>query len=129
MRNEAAILPLKSKLSGKFQRFNAINRCIEMLKLVEFSKISVEIKNCNTFCKAPSPHENKPYYVSGTIFFKEIYTNIFAFKVLKECSSCASRNDVVQIFFLIPYRNIFAGKFVTKVFGCFGAYYFHCQVS
>ena len=37
---------------GKFQRFNVINRCIEILKLVEFSKISIKIKNCKTFCKA-----------------------------------------------------------------------------
>ena len=39
MRNVAAVLLLKSKLSGKFQHFNAINRCIEMLKIVEFLKI------------------------------------------------------------------------------------------
>ena len=124
MRIEAAILPLKSKLSGKFQRFNAINRCIEMLKLVEFSKISIEIKNCNTFCKAPIPPREQTLLRLGNNFFKEIYTNIFAFKVIQECSSWASRNGVVQIFFLIPHRNIFAGKFVTKVFGCFGSILF-----
>ena len=124
MRNEAATLPLKSKLSGKFQRFNAINRCIEMLKLVEFSKISIEIKNCNTFCKAPIPPREQTLLRLGNNFFKEIYTNIFAFKVIQECSSWASRNGVVQIFFLILHRNIFAGKFVTKVFGCFGSILF-----
>ena len=32
MRNLATIFPLKSKLSGKFQRFNAINGSIAMLK-------------------------------------------------------------------------------------------------
>ena len=32
MRNLATILPLKSKLSRKFQRFNAIDRSIKMLK-------------------------------------------------------------------------------------------------
>ena len=32
MTNLATILPLKSKLSGKFQRFNAIDGSIEMLK-------------------------------------------------------------------------------------------------
>ena len=139
MRNIAAILPLKSKLPGKFERFNAINRCIEMLKIVEFSKISIKIKNCKTFCKAqtanrlkkfiqsPPPHQNKPYYVSETNFFKETYRNIqtFAFKVLQECSSWVSRNGVVQIFFLTPHRNKFAGNFIRKVFGCVsGAYYF-----
>ena len=46
------VLPLKSKLSGKFQRFNAINRSIEMLKIVEFSKISIKMKNCKPFCEA-----------------------------------------------------------------------------
>ena len=56
MRNAAAILPLKSKLSGKFQRFSAINRRIEILKLVEFSKISMKIKNYKTFWKAQTPN-------------------------------------------------------------------------
>ena len=48
--------------------------------------------------------------------FKEIYRNIqtFAFKVLQECSSWASRNGVVQILFLTPQRNMFAGKFVKS---------------
>ena len=36
MRNVGAVLPLKSKVLGKFERFNAINRCIEMLKIVKF---------------------------------------------------------------------------------------------
>ena len=92
---------------GKFQRFNVINRCIEILKLVEFSKISIKIKNCKTFFKAQTanclkkfiqppihptpptpPHQNKPYYVWKIDFLKEIYRNIqtFAFKVLQECS-------------------------------------------
>ena len=53
VRNLAAVLPLKSKLSGKFQGFNAMDRSIEMLKrVVEFSKISIKMKNCKTFCKA-----------------------------------------------------------------------------
>ena len=36
MRNLVTILPLKSKLPGKFQRFNATDRSIKMLKIVEF---------------------------------------------------------------------------------------------
>ena len=44
MRNFATILPLKSKLSGRFQSFNAIDRSIEMLK--------IKMKNCKAFCKA-----------------------------------------------------------------------------
>ena len=42
----------KSKLSGKFQRFNAIDGRIEMLKMVEFSKMSIKMKNCKTFYEA-----------------------------------------------------------------------------
>ena len=43
-----------------------------------------------------------------------MYRNIqtFAFKVLQECSSWASRNGTVQILFLTPNWNMFAGKFV-----------------
>ena len=36
MRNLVTILPLKSKLSGTFQRFNVVDRSIKMLKIVEF---------------------------------------------------------------------------------------------
>ena len=46
---------------------------------------------------------------------REIYRNIqtFAFKVLQESSSWASGNGAVQMIFLTPNRNIFAGKFVN----------------
>ena len=64
----------------------------------------------------------------------EIYINIqtFAFEVLQECSSWASRNGAVQMFSSDTKQNndcwnIFK---VRKVFGCIaGAYYFQCQVS
>ena len=48
-------------------------------------------------------------------FLREIYRNIqtFAFKVLQESSSWASGNGAVQMIFLTPNRNIFAGKFVN----------------
>ena len=51
MRNVASMLRLKSKLSAKRQCINAINRRIKMLKIVEFSKISIKMKDCKTFCK------------------------------------------------------------------------------
>ena len=51
MRNVASMLPLKSNLSAKRQCFNAIDRRIKMLKIVEFSKISIKMKDCKTFCK------------------------------------------------------------------------------
>ena len=52
MRNLVTILPLKSKLSGKYQRFNAIDRSVKMLKIIQFSKTSIKTKNCKTFYKA-----------------------------------------------------------------------------
>ena len=64
-------------------------------------------------------------------FLIDIYRNIqiFAFKVLQGCSSWASRNGAVQMFFLKPNRNMFAGK-VKKVFPSVArAYYFQCQVK
>ena len=72
------------------------------------------MKNYETFCKdqtarrlekityplSPTLCQIKNYYASETIFVKEIYRNIqiFAFKMLQECSSWASRSDLVQIF-------------------------------
>ena len=49
-------------------------------------------------------------------FITEIYRNIqaFTFKVFQECGSWASRNDAVQMLFLTPNRNMFAGKFVKS---------------
>ena len=48
--------------------------------------------------------------------FTETYRNIqtFAFKVLQECSSLASRNGTAQMFFLALNRNMFPGKFVRS---------------
>ena len=48
--------------------------------------------------------------------FTEIYKSIqtFAFKVLQECGSWASRNREVQMSFLTPNRNLFAGIFVKS---------------
>ena len=42
----------KSKLYGKFQRFHVIYGSVEMLKIVEFLKISIKMKNCKTFYEA-----------------------------------------------------------------------------
>ena len=46
------ILPLKSKLSRKFQRFNAKIEVSKCQKIVQFSKVSIKMKNCKIFCKA-----------------------------------------------------------------------------
>ena len=52
MTNLARILPLKCKSSGKFRCFNAIDGSIKMLNLVEFTKISIKMKNCKIFYEA-----------------------------------------------------------------------------
>ena len=41
MRNVTMILPWKSKLSAKLQRFNAIDESFEMLKLLDFKKFQL----------------------------------------------------------------------------------------
>ena len=125
VRNLATTLPLKSKLSGKFQRFNAVDGSIEMLKNSWISKIWIKIKNCKTF------YEAKRLWNKNVL--SEIYRNIqtFAFKVLQQYSSWASRNGAVRMFFLTPKRNI-CWKIckVIKVFGCAaGAYFFQFPVS
>ena len=48
----------KSKLYGKFQRFNAIDGSIEQLKMVEYPKMSIKMKNCKTFYEAQTA--NRP---------------------------------------------------------------------
>ena len=94
-------------------------------KIAEFPKISIKMKNCKTF-KRPTQRValRKLFSLSSPDksflrlwnknFLKEIYRNTqtFAFKVLRECSSWASRNGVVQMFFCTQTRNMFAGKFV-----------------
>ena len=104
------------------------------------------MKNCKTFYEAQtatrlnklfSSPETTPYQILclwNKNFLTEIYRNIhtFDFKVLQECSSWASRNGPVQIFFLTPNKYMFAEKLLKarKVFGCVaGAFYFQCQLS
>ena len=150
VRNLAAVLPLKCKLSGKFQRFNAMDRNIEMLnRIVEFSKISIKMKNCKTFCKAqiairfmeiiqppPShPHQIKIYYISGTKIFLGRYIEIYK-HLLSKCfkNAVLARQEMVQCkyFFWHHKHEHVCWKIckVRKVFGCVvGAYYFQCQAS
>ena len=85
VRNFARILSLKSKLSGKFQCFNTIDGNIETLK----TRYEVQTASC----------------------VKEIILHSIP-PVLQECSSCTSRNGAMQIIFLTPNRNVFAGKFI-----------------
>ena len=118
-------------------------------KIIEFTKISIKMKNCKTFYEAQTashlqeiihpPRSPVPPGKSLLRFWNknvhtEIYKNIqtFALKVLRECISCASRNGTVQMFFFFWHqpdvcRNICE---VRKVFGCVAeAYFFQCRVS
>ena len=75
LKSLATILPLKSKLSGKFQRCNVI-------EIVEFPKMSIKIKTFKTFCESQTtiylkkiirnlpPYQIKVSYVSGIKVFK-----------------------------------------------------------
>ena len=105
-------------------------------KIVEFRKIPIKTKNCKTFYDTQTarrleeiiqPSSPLPPQLSispdkillrlrNKNFLREINRNIqtFAFKVLQESSSWPSGNGAVQIFFLTPNRNIFAGKFVNR---------------
>ena len=115
-------------MSRKYQHFNAIDGSIEMLKIVEFSKISIKLKNFKTFYKHKqrsawkkllNPPPGKGFLcLWNKNFWMEIYRNLqtFAFQVLRECSSWASRNGAVQILFLTPARNMFLAVLWEYIF-------------
>ena len=112
MRNLAVILLLKTKLSGKFQRFNAINRSIEMLKNIWISKkFQLKWKIVKYFARPKQPaalrksfsfslshlHQIKPYYVSERKKFLRRYLEIyrhFASKCFK--NAVLGRQEMVQ---------------------------------
>ena len=100
-------------------------------KTAEFPKTSIKTKNCKTFYESqtasrhkkiiqlhPNPLSADKFWLclSNKNLFMEIYRSIqtFAFKVLQECGSWASRNSEVQMFFLTTNRNLFAGIFVKS---------------
>ena len=76
-----------------------------------------------SFCVAPNhpPPPPLPFppldkillRLRNKTFLTEVCRNIqtsFAFKELEECSFWASRNGAVQMFFLTPKKNMFAGN-------------------
>ena len=87
LRSLATVLPLKSKLSPKFQRFNNLDR------------FSIKMKNCKTLYEVqtashlkeifqspppqPTPHQIKSYYVSGTKILIRRYTKIYRHLISK----------------------------------------------
>ena len=72
MRNLTPMFPLKSKLSGKFQRFNAI--------IIEAPKISTKMKIYKIFCEAQTASHLKEIIQPPTRYkqncFTELYRNI-----------------------------------------------------
>ena len=91
---------------------------MEVLKcwnVFEFQKLSVKMNNPKTYFYGAQTVSHLLEVIQPTTRLKlltDIYGNIqtFASPVFRECSSWASRNGAVQIFFLTPTRNMFAGK-------------------
>ena len=81
--------------------------------IVEFPKLSIKIKNFKTFYEAQAVRRLKEVIQLLSEIHRII--QIFSFPVFWKCSSRAFRNGAVQIFFLIPTRNMFVGKFVKWV--------------
>ena len=132
MRNLATILPLKSKLYGKFQCFNAINGNIEMLQN------SYEVQTVNHLKEIIQPY---PFHIlSDKIslhlwnknFLREIYRNIQVSAFKKWCCAnnifgtkqkhvCSKTCEVRNIFVAFREHIIFNVKSVevrnmTEVF-------------
>ena len=101
MRSIATVLTLKSKFSGKFQRFNTINR------------FSIKMKNCKTLYEVqtashlkeifqspppqPTPHQIKSYYVSGTKILLRRYTELYKHLLSKRFKNAVlGRQEMMQ---------------------------------
>ena len=121
-----------------------VSKCWE---IVEFPKISIKMKNCKTSYKVHTASLLRklfslvPTHPPSDIiilrlwnknFLTEIYRNMqtFAFKVLQECSSWASRNGAVQILHHKKHVCWNICKVRRKFFDSVAAaYYFQCQKS
>ena len=113
------ILPMNFDLFEKYQRFNAIGGSIEMLQNGWIFKNFGWNDNFKTFCvsqtanclkKIIHPPADKSFLrLWNKYFLMKVYRNkqTFDFKVLRECSSCGSRNGAVKMFFLIPIEACF----------------------
>ena len=120
MRNVAKILPLKSKLSGKLQRFNAIDRSIEMLQnsFQKFSKISIKIKNWEFFERPKQwaalrklislPLDKTLLLLWNKNVFKKIYRNIEIYRHLfSKCfrNAVLGRQEIPQCKYLFWHQT------------------------
>ena len=76
MRNLAAVLSLRPNFFEKFRRFNAIDRSIKMLKIIEFSKVSIKMKNCKHFAWPKQQVTLKKFVVKSEIFLAVLREHI-----------------------------------------------------
>ena len=117
MRNLAKILPLKFKLSGKLQCFNTIYGSIEMLKIVEFLKLSIKIKNCETASRLREiilPHPKPPPPLDKILLClwnKDILTEIYKNKkytdiCFEKCFKNSVLTTVTGTFFIHLYISL-----------------------
>ena len=119
MRNLVTILPLKSKLSGKFQHFNVIDESIKCWKIAGFQKIKIK-SNLTTSLEQKFSYGDMQKYAD--ICFESTSRMQF-WSVRKGCSANVFSDTKQQ-------HNCWKICKVRKVFGCVaGAYYFQCQVS
>ena len=138
MRNLATVLPLKSKLSGKFQRFNAVNGSMEMLINSWISKkfklkwtILKRSRQWSALRKLFIPPPGKSFLRHwNKNFLTEIYSNIqaLAFQELRKCSSLAFRNCAAQMLFSDTNQKRSCWKIgkMSEVFYCVvGVYFSH----
>ena len=101
LRSLATVLPLESKLSPKFQRFNNLDR------------FSIKMKNCKTLYEVqtashlkeifqspppqPTPHQIKSYYVSGTKILLRRYTELYKHLLSKRFKNAVlGRQEMMQ---------------------------------
>ena len=111
------------------QHFNVLMLLMEVSKcwkIKVFSKISIKIKNSKTVYEAqtascfkgstqPLPDRKLLTSLKQNFSDGDQECADICFPTCKQCSSWVSRNGAVQIIFLTPTRNIFAGKFVKWV--------------
>ena len=144
LRNLATILPFVC--ANFLENLSVLMLWMEVSKwwkISDIPKISIKMRNCKTFYKVetviplkeilqsshnPPPSDSILLNLWNKKFLMGIYRNIqtFVFKVRQECSSWASKNGAVQMFFMAPNRNMFAGKFVKseKFWLCCGSMLF-----
>ena len=100
---------------GKGERVEKFHLKWKIVKHFTRPKERAALRKLFSLHQPPIPPDKILLNLWNKNFLREIYRNIqtFVFKVLQESSSWASGNGAVQMIFLTPNRNIFAGKFVN----------------